>query len=241
MVDERQSFYSRGSARENRIPCSGTRTIPQMRCVIVTAPVSRASASNIAQERLDTARRVQQSSAFAWLFLALRLSLRGSAISSARLWTLPSHLSVTRAHLGTMRSHLGLARPWSHLMRRVTGTSGSGSFGGMHFGLVSPGGSLISGLELVPVCTTVSCPCCLITCSCSLTITFSYVPGFVSTFSSSRFSSGSFSGLSGACALTIKFGCVPGFVFTFACTPSGCCAGSLLAALALPHAFVLVE
>ncbi len=223
-----------------------------MRCVIVTAPVSRASASNIAQERLDppslrygaagTARRLQQSSAFAWLFLALRLSLRGRAISSARLWTLPSHLSVTRAHLGTMRSHLGLARPWSHLMRRVTGTtSSSGSFGGMHFGLVSPGGSLISGLELVPVCSTVSCPCCLITCSCSLTITFSYVPGFVSTFSSSRFSSGSFSGLSGACALTIKFGCVPGFVFTFACARSGCCADSLLAALALPHAFVLVE
>src|SRR5437870_10567733 len=178
-----------------------------MRCVIVTAPVSRASASNIAQESLDTARRLQQSLAFAWLFLALRLSLRGRAISSARLWTLPSHLSVTRAHLGTMRSHLGLARPWSHLMRRVTGTSGPGSFGRMHFGLVSPGGSLISGLELVPVCSSVTCSRCL-TRSCSLKISLSYVPGFI---------------------------------FTFACARSSCCADSLLAALALPHAFVLVE
>src|SRR5438876_10927011 len=145
-----------------------------MRCVIVTAPVSRASASNIEQERLDTARRLQQSSAFAWLFLCLRLSLRCRAISSARLWTLPSHLCVTRAHLGTMRGHLGLARPWSHLMRRVTGTP-SGSFTGMHFGLVSLGGSLVSGFQLVPVCSSV-------TCSCSLKFTFGYVPWFVSTF-----------------------------------------------------------
>ena len=212
-----------------------------MRCVIVTAPVSRASASNIAQERLDTARRLQQSSAFAWLFLALRLSLRGRAISSARLWTLPSHLSVTRAHLGTMRSHLGLARPWSHLMRRVTGTSGPGSFGRMHFGLVSPGGSLISGLELVPVCSSVTCSRCL-TRSCSLKISLSYVPRFVSTFSRSCRSSGSFSGLPGACALAIKFGCVSDSVFTFARSGSSCSASSLCAcAFALSDAFVLVE
>ena len=125
-------------------------------------------------------------------------------------------------------------------MRRVTGTSGPGSFGRMHFGLVSPGGSLISGLELVPVCSSVTCSRCL-TRSCSLKISLSYVPGFIFTFAGSRSSSGSFSGLSGACALAIKFGCVPDFVFTFACARSSCCADSLLAALALPHAFVLVE
>ena len=67
---------------------------------------------------------------------------------------------------------------------------------------------------------------------------FGYVPGFVST---SRFSSPSFSGLPGACALAIKFGCVPDFVFTFACTGSSASPGCLFAALALPHAFVLVE
>ncbi len=72
-------------------------------------------------------------------------------------------------------------------MRSVSGaTSSSGCFAGMHFGLVSPSGShvvaLISGLELVPVCSTVACPRCL-TCSCSLKITFGYVPRFVSTFS----------------------------------------------------------
>src|SRR5438067_8217967 len=188
--------------------------------------------ANIAQERLDTERRLQQSSAFAWLFLALRLSLRGRAISSARLWTLPSHLSVTRAHLG-IAGHL------IHRMRRVTGTSSSsGSFGGMHFGLVSRGGSLISGLELVPVCSSVTCSRCL-TRSCSLKISLSYVPRFVSTFSRSCRSSGSFSGLPGACALAIKFGCVPGFVFTFACARSSCSAGSLCADLAFSR--ILVE
>ena len=101
-------------------------------------------------------------SAFAWLFLALRLSLRGRAIPASHLWMLPSHLSVTRSHLGTMRSRLRLARPWSHLTGPVSGaTSSSGSFAGVRFGLVSPSAShvtLISGLELVPVCSTVSCP-----------------------------------------------------------------------------------
>jgi len=165
---------------------------------------------------------------FAWLFLALRLSLRGRAIPAPHWRMLPSHLSVTRTHLGITR----------HLIHRrgpVTGsTSSSGSFAGMHFGLVSPSGSLISGLELPPACSSV-------TCSCSLKITFSYVPRFVSTFSGSRRSSKSFSGLPGACALAIKFGCVPDFIFTFACTRSRCSPKSLFAGLALPHAFTLVE
>jgi len=125
-------------------------------------------------------------------------------------------------------------------MRRVTGTTSSGSFGGLHFGLVSPGGSLISGLELVPVCSSVTCSRCL-TRSCSLKISLSYVPGFIFTFAGSRSSSGSFSGLAGACALTINFGCVPDFVFAFACPGSSCSPESLFAAFALPHAFALVE
>ncbi len=111
----------------------------------------------------------------------------------------PSHLGIARSHLSVMRSHLWIMRHFVHRMGPVSRTSGSGSFAGMHFGLVSPGGShvvaLSSGLELVPVCSGVSCPRCLITCSCSLKITFGYVPGFVSTFSSTRSSSGSFSGL----------------------------------------------
>ena len=147
---------------------------------------------------------------------------------------LPSHLSVTRAHLGITR-HL------IHRMGPVTGsTSSSGSFAGMHFGLVSRNVPLISGLELAPVWPTVTC--CL-TCSCSLKITFSYVPRFVSTFSRSRTSSESFSSLTlpRACALAIKFGCVPDFVFAFACPSSSCSPKSLFAALALPHAFALVE
>jgi hypothetical protein len=140
-------------------------------------------------------------SAFAWLFLLalLLLSGRAGAVTST------SHLRMLSSHLRTMRSHLGLARPLSHLMRPVSSASSPGSFAGMHFSLVSPSGShvpLISGLELVPVCSG------LITCSCSLKITFSYVPRFVSTFSRSR---------------------------------SSCSPESLLAALALPHAFALVE
>jgi hypothetical protein len=116
-------------------------------------------------------------------------------------------------------------------------TSRSCSIAGVHFGLVSTSGShvaVISGLELVPVCSTVAC-------SCSPKITFSYSPRFVSTFSRTRSSSESFSGLPGACALTIKFGCVADFVFTFACTRSSGSLESLGAALALPRAFVLVE
>jgi hypothetical protein len=111
----------------------------------------------------------------------------------------------------------------------MSSTSGSGHFAGVHFSLVSPGGShvaVISGLQLVPGCPGV------ITCSCSLKITVSYVPRFVSTFSRSRCISESLSGLPGACALAIKFGCVPDFVFTFACTRSTCSPESLFAALA---------
>src|SRR6266498_3851797 len=71
---------------------------------------------------------------FAWLFLALRLSLRGRAIPAPHLRMLPSHLSV-------MRAHLGITRHLIHRMGPVSSTTSSpGSFAGMHFGLVSPSG-----------------------------------------------------------------------------------------------------
>jgi hypothetical protein len=105
------------------------------------------------------------------------------------------------------------------------------------FRLISGPGSVsvILRSELVPVCSR------FITCSCSLKITFGYVPGFVSTFSGSRSISESFSALtlSRACVLTIKFGCVPDFVFTFARSRSS--SPESLFALALPGAFGLVE
>src|SRR5260370_15485097 len=172
-------------------------------------------------------------SVFVFFFLALRLSLWGRAIPAC------SHLRMFSSHLSVTRAHLGIARHLIGCMGSVSGAPSPGSFAGMHFGLVSPSGShvvtLISGLELVPVCSG------LITCS--LKITFAYVPGFVSTVSSTRSSSESFSALTfpGACALAIKLGCVPDFVFTFARTRSSCGAEALFAALALPHTFALVE
>src|SRR5436190_23929111 len=154
---------------------------------------------------------------FAWLFLALLLLSAGRAgavTATSHLRMLPaSHLSVTRAHLG-------IARHLIRRMRRVSRPSSPGSFAAMHFGLVSASGShvvaLISGLGLVPICSTVSCPRCLITCS--LKITFGYVSGFVS--SSFR----------------------PGArrpVLTFSSTRCSCGPGSLSAAFALSHTFVL--
>jgi hypothetical protein len=85
---------------------------------------------------------------FAWLFLALLLSAGLGAIT-ARLRMLPSHLRVTCAHLGITR----------HLIRCMGSMSGApspGSFAGVHFGLVSPNIPLISGLELVLVCSSVT-------------------------------------------------------------------------------------
>src|SRR4029450_3861247 len=151
-------------------------------------------------------------------------------LSTARLRaiTSASHLRMLPAHLSVTRAHLGITRHLIHRMRPMTGaTCGSGSLAGMHFGLVSPSGphvAVISGLELVPVCSS-------LTRSCPLEITFSYVPGFVSTFSSSCCSSESLSTLSSPRAR----------VFSFACTGSTCGAGSLCAPLALSHPFVLVE
>src|SRR5205823_1873992 len=115
------------------------------------------------------------SSGVVWLFLALLLlSLCGRTIPSA------SHLRMFPSHLRVTRTHLGITRHLIHGMWPVSSTTSPGCFAGVHFGLVSPSGSLISGLELVPVCSSVTC--CL-SCSCSLKVTFSYVPRFVSTFS----------------------------------------------------------
>src|SRR6266487_339182 len=162
---------------------------------------------------------------FALLFLGLLRSARAGAVCS-RLRDTPTHF--------------GLTRLLSHLMGSASRTSGTGCFASVRFGLVSPSGShvaVVFGLELVPACSCVTCSSCLSS-SCSLKITFSYVPRFVSTFSRSRSCRSS---LAGACALTIEFGCVPDFVFTFACTHSSCSPDSLFAALALPHTFALIE
>ena len=116
-----------------------------------------------------------------WFLLGWRLSLRGRVITSACHWRMfPSHLSVMRAHLGIMRNRLRLVRHLIGHMWSVSGTtSSSGCFAGMHFGLVTPSGmhgvALISGLELVPVCSGVACSRRLAR-ACALKITFSYVP-----------------------------------------------------------------
>ena len=102
---------------------------------------------------------------FAWLFLALRLSAgrgRMTSAASCRLRMLCSHLGTMRAHLGIARNRLRLVRHLIRRMRCVSSASSSGSFAGVHFGLVSRSGSLVSGFDLVPVCSSVSCPCCLI-------------------------------------------------------------------------------
>ena len=67
-------------------------------------------------------------------------------------------------------------------MRRVSRTSGSGLFAGVHFGLVSLKISLlvhvIFGSVLVPVFFSIH--------SCSLAVVFSHVPGLVFTFTCTR-------------------------------------------------------
>ena len=159
----------------------------------------------------------------------------------------PSHLGVTRCRLGMLASHLRITR---HLICRVglAGTTpGSGHFARVRFGLVSATGShvpLISGLELVRVCSSVTCFCCLtFSCSSPLKITLVYVARFVSTLSGSRRSSDFFFALTlpGAGTLAINFGFVPDFVFTSSCSRSRRGPRSLCAGLALPRTFGLVE
>jgi hypothetical protein len=89
----------------------------------------------------------------------------------------------------------------------------------MCFALVSPSisVSVIFRSDLVAVFSRTNCP---------FSVTFSYVPPFVSTVS---------------CSLKITFGCVPDFVFTFARSGSACSPESFGSAFALSHAFVLVE
>ena len=107
-------------------------------------------------------------------------------------------LLMLRAHLLVMRRML------IHRMLPAS-TAGSGHFAGVRFALVSARVSLvplISGLQVVSVCSGISC---------SLKIMFRYVPGFISTFSCTRYS---------------------------CCSP---CGPKSLRALALPGAFALVE
>jgi len=95
----------------------------------------------------------------------------------------------------------------------------SGSFAGVHFGVVSTNIPLISGLELAPICSG------FITRSCSLKIACGYLPDFVSTFASAR-SSYATCGSKSLPTLTLS---------------RTACPESLFAALALPHTLALVE
>ena len=77
-------------------------------------------------------------------------------------------LLMLRAHLLVMHRLL---------IHRMLPASTAGHFAGVRFTLVSARVSLvplISGLHVVSVCSGISC---------SLKITFSHVPGFISTFS----------------------------------------------------------
>ena len=155
---------------------------------------------------------------FALLFLTLWLSRRAGMV--------PFHLRAIPTRLRMTRSHLGLTRLFSHLIGSVSRTSGAGCFSGARFGFVSANilpVLLIFGSAFVAAFASIrGLP--LIAAFCGIpslfAVTFRDVPWLVSRFSRSRCS---------------------GFVSRFFCSPSGCCADSLLAALALPHAFVLVE
>jgi hypothetical protein len=111
-------------------------------------------------------------------------------------------------------------------MRRVRcTTSGSSHLSSVHFRLVSSFFShvpLISGLDLVGVSS------CLLTRSCSLNVTFSYVPRFVPACSSS---------------LALPLRQVPCLVSTFSGSRSGCsaCGSNFLCAFTLPPALGLIE
>src|ERR1700720_894548 len=107
-----------------------------MRCVVATAESVRRGGVFAVLPRSTPHRNAStqrgdynHSSRVAWLFLALRLSLRGRAISAtSRLRMLPSHLRVTRAHLR-------IARHLIRCMGSVSGASSSpGSFAGVQFG-----------------------------------------------------------------------------------------------------------
>jgi hypothetical protein len=73
-------------------------------------------------------------------------------------------------------------------MGSVSGAPSPGSFAGVHFGLVSASGSLISGLELVPVIFGADLVPVFseIPCACALAIMFGCVSDFVFTFACTR-------------------------------------------------------
>ena len=117
---------------------------------------------------------------FAFLFLALLLlAARLRAIPASCFRMISSHLGMARFHLGMLSTYLSVPRHLLiHRVLPVSRTAVLGSFTGVCFGLVSPV-SVIFGLELVPTFSSV-------TCSCSLKISFGYVPRFVFTFSRSK-------------------------------------------------------
>jgi len=109
------------------------------------------------------------------------------------LLILSSHLGMTRFHLGIASTHLSVPRHLLiHRMRLARMTSGSSHFAGVHFRLVSAHicpVALISGLQLVSVCSGLSCSS--VTCSRAIPIMFSHLPGLVFTLSCSSFAAAS--------------------------------------------------
>ena len=162
------------------------------------------------------------------------------------LLLLSSHLGMTRFHLGIASTHLSVPRHLLiHRMRLASMTSGSSHFAGVHFRLVSAHVSpvaLISGLQLVSVCSGLSCSS--VTCSRAIPIMFSHLPGLVFTLSCSSFASSAnaLSALALPCslALAIVFSHIAWLVFTLSCSGSPCGPESLRA-FALASAFALVE
>ena len=106
--------------------------------------------------------------------------------SNLLLMMLPTHLLLVMLHL------------LIHRMLPVSSTSGATRLACVHLGLVPAHVSpvpLVSGLHLVSVCSGFSCFSVIGSRTGFLKVTVSYVPRFVSSFSSSR-----------CCSLALTFG-----------------------------------
>jgi hypothetical protein len=126
---------------------------------------------------------------------------------------------MSRFHLGIASTHLSVPR---HLliygMRLARMTSGSSHLAGVHFRLVSAHAcpvALISGLQLVSVCSGFSCSSVI--CSRTVPIMFSHISAVVFSFSRSG---------SRTLSLKITVSYVPRFVSSF--SSSRCCSLALM-------------
>ena len=131
------------------------------------------------------------------------------------LLMLSSHLGMTRFHLGIASTHLSVPRHLRiHGMLAVSRASLLAShFAGVHFRLVSAHVcpvALISGLQLVSVCSDFSCSSVI--CSRAMPIMFSHISAVVFSFSRSG---------SRTRFLKVTVSYVPRFVSSF--SSSRCC------------------